>query len=37
VILLSIIPVYIAHRLSSDPTGGRGGGATAEAQATAMP
>ena len=38
VILLSIIPVYIAHRLSSDPAGGRGGGGAAvEAQATAMP
>jgi putative spermidine/putrescine transport system permease protein len=38
VILLSIIPVYIAHRLSSDPAGGRGGGGGAvEAEATAMP
>jgi putative spermidine/putrescine transport system permease protein len=43
-IILSIIPVYLAHRLSSDDTGltpGRGGGATtppvgiAEAEATA--
>ncbi|HWH21166.1 MAG TPA: ABC transporter permease subunit, partial [Solirubrobacterales bacterium] len=43
-ILLSIIPVYLAHRLSSDDTGltpGRGGGAAtapvgvAEAEATA--
>jgi putative spermidine/putrescine transport system permease protein len=38
VILLSIIPVYIAHRLSSDPAGGRGGGGAAiEAETTAMP
>ncbi len=38
VILLSIIPVYIAHKLSSDPAGGRGGGGAAvETQATAMP
>jgi putative spermidine/putrescine transport system permease protein len=38
VILLSIIPVYIAHRLSSDPAGGRGGGGAAvEAEVTAMP
>ena len=43
-IILSIIPVYLAHRLSSDDSGltpGRGGGATsspgmiAEAEATA--
>ena len=39
VILLSIIPVYIAHRLSSDPAGGRGGGGAAvvKAEGTAMP
>ena len=38
VILLSIIPVYIAHKLSTDPAGGRGGGGAAlEAQTTAMP
>ena len=38
VILLSIIPVYIAHKLSSDPAGGRGGGGAAvETQTTAMP
>ena len=38
VIILSIIPVYIAHRLSSDPAGGRGGGGAAvETETTAMP
>jgi putative spermidine/putrescine transport system permease protein len=41
VILISIIPVYIAHRLSSEEggvTGGKGGGAAAEvAETTAMP
>jgi putative spermidine/putrescine transport system permease protein len=39
-ILLSIIPVYIAHRLSSDEggvAGGRGGGGAVEAEATAAP
>ena len=34
VVVISIIPVYIAHRLSSESVGGRGGGAVApEAQA----
>jgi putative spermidine/putrescine transport system permease protein len=39
VILISIIPVYLAHRLSSEEggvTGGKGGGAV-EAEATAAP
>jgi putative spermidine/putrescine transport system permease protein len=35
-ILISIVPVYVAHRLSSDDggVGGRGGGAAVEAEAT---
>jgi putative spermidine/putrescine transport system permease protein len=42
VILISIVPVYLAHRLSSEEggvTGGKGGGAAveAEAEATAVP
>jgi len=44
VILISIVPVYLAHRLSSEEggaTGGRGGGGAAaggiETEATAMP
>ena len=40
VILISIIPVYIAHRLSSDEggaTGGKGGGAAEIAEVTAAP
>jgi putative spermidine/putrescine transport system permease protein len=40
VILISIIPVYLAHRLSSDeagPTGGKGGGAADIAEVTAAP
>jgi putative spermidine/putrescine transport system permease protein len=40
VILISIIPVYIAHRLSSDEggvTGGKGGGAADIAEVTAAP
>jgi putative spermidine/putrescine transport system permease protein len=40
VILISIIPVYIAHRLSSDEggvTGGKGGGAAEVAEVTAAP
>jgi putative spermidine/putrescine transport system permease protein len=41
VVLLSIVPVYLAHRLSSDddgPVGGKGGGGTvAAAEATAVP
>jgi len=43
VILISIIPVYLAHRLSADeggPTGGRGAGARGggvETEATAVP
>jgi putative spermidine/putrescine transport system permease protein len=40
VILISIIPVYIAHRLSSDEggaTGGKGGGAADIADVTAAP
>jgi putative spermidine/putrescine transport system permease protein len=41
VILVSIVPVYLAHRLSSEEggvTGGKGGGrATIEAEATAAP
>ena len=39
VILISIVPVYLAHRLSSEEggaTGGKGGGAV-EAEATAVP
>jgi putative spermidine/putrescine transport system permease protein len=39
-ILLSIIPVYLAHRLSREEggaTGGRAAGATVEAEATAVP
>ena len=35
VVLISIIPVYIAHRLSSETAGSRGGGPVAEA--TAVP
>jgi len=40
VILISIIPVYLAHRLSSEEggvTGGKGGAAPIEAEATAVP
>jgi putative spermidine/putrescine transport system permease protein len=40
VILISIIPVYIAHRLSSEEggvTGGKGGGAAEVAEVTAVP
>jgi putative spermidine/putrescine transport system permease protein len=40
VILISIIPVYLAHRLSREEggvTGGKGGGAAVEAEATAAP
>ena len=40
VILISIVPVYLAHRLSREEggvTGGKGGGATVEAKATAVP
>ena len=40
VILISIIPVYLAHRLSSEDggvTGGKGGGAAEVAETTAMP
>jgi putative spermidine/putrescine transport system permease protein len=40
VIVISIIPVYLAHRLSSEEggvTGGKGGGAPVEAEATAAP
>jgi putative spermidine/putrescine transport system permease protein len=40
VILISIIPVYLAHRLSSEEggvTGGKGGGRVAEAETTAVP
>ncbi len=40
VILISIIPVYLAHRLSSEEggvTGGKGGGAAVEAEATPAP
>ena len=39
VVLLSIIPVYLAHRLTRDEGGAaprRGGGAAAEAEATAI-
>jgi putative spermidine/putrescine transport system permease protein len=40
VILISIVPVYLAHRLSSEEggaTGGKGGGGVVEAEATAAP
>jgi putative spermidine/putrescine transport system permease protein len=40
VIVISIIPVYIAHRLGAEEggaTGGRGAGATIDAEATAAP
>jgi putative spermidine/putrescine transport system permease protein len=40
VILISIIPVYLAHRLSSEEggaTGGKGGGRVVEAEATVAP
>jgi putative spermidine/putrescine transport system permease protein len=40
VILISIVPVYLAHRLSSEEggvTGGKGGGRAIEAEATAAP
>src|SRR4051794_7411343 len=40
VILISIVPVYLAHRLSSDEggvTGGKGGGTTEVAEVTAAP
>jgi putative spermidine/putrescine transport system permease protein len=39
VILISIVPVYLAHRLSSEGgvTGGKGGGRAIEAEATAAP
>jgi putative spermidine/putrescine transport system permease protein len=40
VILISIVPVYLAHRLSRDEggvTGGKGGGRVVEAEATAVP
>ncbi len=40
VILISIVPVYIAHRLSSEEggaTGGKGGGAAEVAEVTAAP
>jgi putative spermidine/putrescine transport system permease protein len=40
VILISIVPVYLAHRLSSEEggvTGGKGGGRAVEAEATAVP
>ena len=40
VILISIVPVYLAHRLSSEEggvTGGKGGGAAVEAETTAAP
>jgi putative spermidine/putrescine transport system permease protein len=40
VILISIIPVYLAHRLSSEEggvTGGKGGGGVVEAEASAAP
>jgi|ERR1700761_1538702 len=40
VIVISIIPVYIAHRLGAEEggaTGGRGAGGTVEAEATAAP
>jgi len=40
VILISIIPVYLAHRLSTEEggvTGGKGGGIDVKAEATAVP
>jgi putative spermidine/putrescine transport system permease protein len=40
VILISIVPVYLAHRLSSEEggvIGGKGGGGVVEAEATAAP
>jgi putative spermidine/putrescine transport system permease protein len=40
VILISIVPVYLAHRLSSEEggvTGGKGGAGVVEAEATAAP
>jgi putative spermidine/putrescine transport system permease protein len=40
VILISIVPVYLAHRLSSEEggvTGGKGGGGVVEAEASAAP
>jgi putative spermidine/putrescine transport system permease protein len=40
VILISIIPVYLAHRLGGDaggPTGGRGAGVVVDPEATAAP
>jgi putative spermidine/putrescine transport system permease protein len=40
VILISIVPVYLAHRLSSEEggvTGGKGGGGTVKAETTAVP
>jgi putative spermidine/putrescine transport system permease protein len=40
VILISIVPVYLAHRLSREEggvTGGKGGGRTVDAEATAVP
>ena len=40
VILISIVPVYLAHRLSSEEggvTGGKGGGGVVDAEATAVP
>ena len=40
VVLLSIIPVYLAHRLTRDEDGlsaARGGARTVEAEATAAP
>ena len=40
VILISIVPVYLAHRLSREEggvTGGKGGGAAIEAETTAVP
>jgi hypothetical protein len=40
VIVISIIPVYIAHRLGAEEggaTGGRGAGASIDAETTAAP
>lgn len=40
VVLISILPVYLAHRLSSEEggvTAGKGGGAAVDAEATAVP
>jgi putative spermidine/putrescine transport system permease protein len=39
VIVISIVPVYLAHRLSSEGgvTGGKGGGGAVDAEATAVP